>query len=580
MKDPKKNYGWALYPKAYADRIPTPSGAWRMEVGEWILEYLVAPTFSEEKLAGWREDRYFLLDGLVFNWDELEGAKAGEGHLALAARLQEKTGRFFQALEGTFCGLVYDRTKEELLLYTNATGDRPVYYLEDEDGLWAGQDYNRLIEILRRAGKALPPDPLAFRSMVVFGSMQDDRTWVEGIKRLTAGMCLEKRGKGPAKSFRYHSFDTSRPTLERSEAEWIEALDASFRRCLKRQLDLDQKYGLTSLLDLSGGLDSRMLVAVAHAMGYSKAILLSYASMGSDEEEIAQEVALGTRYPFFFMGLDDGNFLLDLEGLVRSNFGAAYYIGITGGKRLLSTLNGEGFGMEHTGLLGDIADGGYLDGPDGNYYRLNQHIQPGPDFFQAKVHYPNFETFYFYTRGCLWGLSSMLTRRKYGESFSPFMQKEFLELSHQIPVALRHPNGIFRKWLVEKYPQAADIPYANGMVKISWPWWRQKLHKAFTYRLKGLRRRFNAVFFPKSRWRDSRSMNPVQRYYDQYADLRAGLDEERRAGLARIQGMEELSDIYEYFSDDSRPYYELAAFLTGAKAYELYTDAEKGALGC
>ena len=126
-----------------------------------------------------------------------------------------------------------------------------------------------------------------------------------------------------------------------------------FEKAVKKEFEKDKKDGYKHLVDLSGGLDSRMVSWVANDMGYKEQLNISYCKEGYYDEKISKEIAKYLNHEYIFKYLDDKKFLYDIEEITDKNFCAATYFGITGGNRLLKSLNMKIFGLEHTGQLGD-----------------------------------------------------------------------------------------------------------------------------------------------------------------------------------------------------------------------------------
>lgn len=571
--------GWLVAPRSVQYVEQQEDNMKQITAGYFSFWHRFLSKFSTEYVFGRVEKTVHLIDGLVFNREEHhdlpeEERRSLETYLVLEAERSKKNPLYFSDYDGTFNGLYYDTEADKGVFFTNPLGERTVYYIENgPGGLWVSSNYNWLLRALHECGYQSEMDVQAFRSMVVFGGMHDDRTWDCKIKRLMPG-CYLSYEQGRCTVHSYYTFDTSNPVYGVSEAEWIERLDSAFRRAYQAELAVDEALGLTSLIDISGGLDSRMTTLVAADLGVENAVLLSYAAMGSDEQKVAQLVAEKTNFPFLFSGIDDANYAKDIESLLRGNFGAAYYIGITGGQRFLSWLNDEKFGIQHTGLLGDMGGGGYFPEDEGaNEYRVNPIIRSGEDHEAAKQCYPNAETFYFYTRGPLWGLSSMTARRNYTESFSPFMSREFLELSHSIPPELRKNGFIFLEWMKKKVPLAASIPQAKGMVAPGKPEWVKQFHQRVIYRLPGVAHRIRRTLCPNHPVKDTRSMNPVGIWVENRTDLTRFMEEHMQRGLQTIEGCAALEDIYTYFTNKNVPFFEKTAFLTAAEAVRRYINS-------
>lgn len=57
----------------------------------------------------------------------------------------------------------------------------------------------------------------------------------------------------------YYSLDNSHVKQDMTAEDAVELIDRYFRQAVKREFDKDKEYGYEHLVDLSGGLDSRMV---------------------------------------------------------------------------------------------------------------------------------------------------------------------------------------------------------------------------------------------------------------------------------------------------------------------------------
>lgn len=549
---------------------------------EFFLLYVPMDKFSRDHVFGEKDGAFYLLDGLVFNWEDLQLSKgeleqeeeAEHTYLGACASLSRQDPQFFRPLEGTFNGLVRhaDGSYE---IFTDQLGERTVYFVpEGPGGAWLGSNYNLLMEALHESDYEFQLDEEQFRSMVVFGGFFTGASWDRGVLRLMPGEYVHW-DQGQAKRSAYHQFDFSIEDPEPSREEWIERLDREFRKNYRRELEKNREYGYLPLLDVSGGLDSRMVTMVAKDLGYDEAYTLTYGASGSYEMQVVEKLIKKVKYPLLFSSLDDGSFLRDVEEMTRANFGSSYYIGITGGKRLLESLNQKKFGIEHTGLMGNMGSGGYMGEETRFAYKVNRHIREGAGYQVARDSYPDLETFYFTTRGFLWGLSSMITRRQYTESYSPFMVPRFLNLANSIPEKYREEGKIFIDWMAKKYPEAMDIVYATTMAKPNAGSLDRWIRYKYYYRWEGLKRKVFPGHFARKGSTDPRTMNPLDNWYRRDRESREYLGEIVQRGLTYLEKRPGLKDIRDYFASSQPSYMEIAAFVTAVVSYEMYILGKK-----
>lgn len=418
--------------------------------------------FPDDQIFWEKGEKVCFLNGYIYN-------KMADWPETFARALYEDAAGTLKGLRGGFCGYLYDRKTRELLVYTDQVAVKPVYYYMNGDRWIVSDRVDEMVEVLRHNRLSCDFQPLAAQYMLTYGYMIDDTTFVRQIHRLLPGRYLRTRD-GQVSVERYHVIQDAPQNM--SEEEAVERIDAAFREAVRREFEKDREYGYRHLVDLSGGLDSRMVSWVAHDLGYTDQVNVTYCQDGYRDEKIARQIALHLGHEYLFKPLDDGKWMYDIDEMTSQNNGAALYMGMTGGRRLLETINTESFGIEHTGMIGDAILG--------TLYRDKERSCGKPSFGQSayseRLHYqfdekileeyPNQEMFGIYTRGMLGASSSYMIRQQYIETASPFMDVDLLDVAFSIPFDYRKQHHIYLRWLNEKYPRAAEFGWEKwGGVK-------------------------------------------------------------------------------------------------------------------
>lgn len=425
--------------------------------------------FPDDQIFKAEEGTVSFLNGYVYNKADYERTYGCNWAEAFTRALMEDADGALKKLRGGFCGYLYDQKTKELLVYTDQIAVKPVYYYINGEKWMVSDCVEDMAEVLKQNGLACEFQPLAAQYMLTYGYMIDDTTFVRQIHRLLPGKYLRVKN-GRAAVARYHFLQNTPQTITEEEA--VERIDAAFREAVRREFEKDREYGYRHLVDLSGGLDSRMVTWVAHDLGYTDQLNVTYCRDGYRDEKIARQVALSLGHEYLFKPLDDGKWMYDIDEMTSQNNGAALYMGMTGGRRLLEVINTEAFGIEHTGMIGDAILG--------TLYR-DKALSCGKPVFGQSAHserlhyafnekildeYPNQELFGIYTRGMLGASSSYLIRQQYIETASPFMDVDLLDVAFSLPFDYRNHHHIYLRWLNEKYPQAAEFGWEKwGGVK-------------------------------------------------------------------------------------------------------------------
>lgn len=457
------------------------------------------------------------MDGYVYNKDAFMAASAeGEWQHAFASSLRRDVKAHLQKLRGAFCGCAYDKAHRRMLLYTDQVSNKALYYYVDGERWIVSNSVYFMVQVLRANGVPYHFNCTAARYMLSYGYMIDDSTPVAEIHRLLPG-CYAVLEKGRVVVEKYYTIPVQE--VHRSEQEAVEQVDLAFREAVRREFEKDREYGYQHLVDLSGGLDSRMVSWVAHEMGYGDQLNIAYSRAGYLDDRISRQIACDLGHEYLFKPLDDALWLYDIDKRVRQNNGAALYSGITGGGRMLETLNPGRFGIEHTGMLGDVILSSYYQ--DVNFsrgaprYGYNQYSARVRYDFDPKLleQYRTQEEFVISTRGMLGMQSSYMIRQHYVETASPFMDVDFMDTVFSIPFAYRNRHHLYLRWIREKYAGAAEYGWEK------WGGVKPKESHLLQRRVRTARRLAKQTLCRILNMENMDSMNPVDAWYTGSADL-------------------------------------------------------------
>lgn len=457
-------FGWAAAGNINIECL----GRIKMENGCSHYSHLLNK-FPEDGIYGTEGACSFFLDGYVTNKEQIAAERGKSWKDAVLSADWAQPGRFLEGLRGGFCGYTYDARKERLLFFTDQMGNKAIYYYIDETGWLLSNCLQYMVRVLKANGKERKLDETAVKYMLTCGFMLDGSTWVEGIRRLLPGQYAELSEGGLDIRSYYRIPDH---TQEVSEKEAIERIDSAFRQAVRREFQKDREYGYRHLVDLSGGLDSRMVTWVAHEEGYTDQVNVTYCRSGYADQKIAEQIAGHLGHEYLFKSLDDAGWMYDVDEMTCRNNGAAVGLGMTGGNRLLQELNTGMFGIEHTGMVGDAILSTFYTEEDFSHgkarFGLNQYSDMVSYSFDERIleEYPTQEIFAIYTRGILGAQSSYITRQHYVETASPFLDVDFLNAVMTLPFACRKQHKIYLRWIEECYPGAAEYGWEKwGGVK-------------------------------------------------------------------------------------------------------------------
>lgn len=417
--------------------------------------------FKEDKLFFENDNHIFAIDGVLLNKKELYDQYNVNNMKDLISIIYNKFHKdFIKYLRGPFLGFVMNKNQNELFVFSNQTGDTHVFYYINKNQAFISNDFNKIVSGLKENNIDYSLDEIAVNQILSFGYLVTENTLIKNIKRLTPGNILILQNHKIINKEYYKLNNTNNIDISFDEA--IEVLDEKFRNATTRCFEKDLEYGYNShLADISGGLDSRMVNWVAKDLGYDDITNISYSQSMSHEHKYSSEITNYMENQFIHKQLDEGEFLLNPENIIKKNYCLASYQGITGGDHLLKSINFNEYGLEHTGQLGDVVIGSYVSDSehravDHSGYRSNSTIEEqglGIDFND----FDNHEMYIFLTRGMQGILSTHTIRRNYTQAVSPFLDLDFMNFCFSLPLKYRINHKLYLGWISEKYPDALNV---------------------------------------------------------------------------------------------------------------------------
>lgn len=485
-------------------------------LGECVQYSHLLDKFPKDRVFVDRNDRICFLDGYVHNKSDFLSDSSQDWAEAFSDSVSKDLSQTLSVLRGGFCGYVYNKDTGVVTAYVDQVSVKALYYWVQGEKWMLSNCLEYMVEVLKHNGVGYNFHPLAAQYMLTYGYMLDDSTFVKQIHRILPGKYVQI-DKGRVEVTRYHFINNKEISI--SEQEAVEKIDIAFRQAVRREFEKDREYGYRHLVDLSGGLDSRMVSWVAHDMGYTDQVNITYCRNGYADEKISKDIAQRLSHEYIFKALDDVQWMLDVEKITSENNGAALYMGITGGDRMLQSLNTKMFGIEHTGMIGDAILSTFYHDKEFNYSkpRLGLHRYSEKlkyDFDDAMLkEYPCQEMFAIYTRGILGAQSSYMIRQQYMETASPFMDVDFLDTVFSIPFEYRNKHHIYLKWMNDKYPDATQIGWEK------WGGIKPKENHIFFRKVKTTQRLLWMGFCKILKISNKDTMAPMDLWYQDNKDI-------------------------------------------------------------
>ena len=159
----------------------------------------------------------------------------------------------------------------------------PLFHADGPNGVFVGDDART---VAAAAGKS-NLDPVAAEELALAGYATGNRTLLQGLVQLVAGEVRVWRRDGASGRALHHEFspatDEAAPSVETDELG--AALDAAFDRLIAGA------RGRPVWVPLSGGLDSRLVLAKLVERSYRPLVAFSYGPRGNSDAVVAQAVA-------------------------------------------------------------------------------------------------------------------------------------------------------------------------------------------------------------------------------------------------------------------------------------------------
>lgn len=511
----------------------------QMEYKDWKVSWNVLNKYKNDKIFCQDDERLIVLDGVILNKTSLMSEYAKDEWLETVSEMCSADEEWFKKLRGVFAGAIMDKKTGMWYCFTDQCGEHLLMTYTNGGEVAFGCQLNYFSDWMKLRGIKPEPDPDWMKDIVSFGYMRDAYTAICGVRRVYPGSYFKYNTIDCSEGeYVYHRLTKARQ-LKISDDKAIELLDECFRNAVRRIVRKDMEYGYNTIVDISGGLDSRMNAAVAAAEGGKNIVGLTYAQSHSEDQTIADKVASCLQIEHLFYSMDGGDVLKQIDALMFMNNGFNYYYGITGGMRALEILSKDRFGAEIWGLLGDIYEGAMvLDTGkelqwDYGRFRTSSRFS---DIQEPKIRhdFEDNELLWFYIRGMLAGMNTGQIRQNYVEPLSPYGDVEFMELCFSLPEQKRIKDHIYRKWMRKCYPDMAKLAYTGTGVPVL----AGDLDKPLSFIRSAYRYVYTKIFGAKRYW----SMNPLNTWYEENSQLRDFFDEYYYSNLEVLSTVPELKE--------------------------------------
>ena len=187
-------------------------------------------------------------------------------------------------------------TPDSILCVVDCNRSIPLFYAKTDSQFIISDDANYIRDQIRPQFNEKNG-----AEFLVTGYVTGRETLFDGIFQIQAGEFMSySKNNNQITSFFYYEF-CHEDYFSDSEKELLQRLDEVFVHVFQRLIASTKGKGLQIVVPLSGGLDSRLIVAMLKRLGVDDVICFSYGQKGNYEAEISKKVAEALGYQWYFV---------------------------------------------------------------------------------------------------------------------------------------------------------------------------------------------------------------------------------------------------------------------------------------
>ncbi len=222
----------------------------------------------------------------------LEGRDFNGDYSALYDRYLESGIGLFNEINGEFCFVIWNEKTKTLTVVTDHLGTKPLYYYHDKKHTIIAPEIKAIMSVI----DACPIDRDGVREFFTFGFCLRDHTFLDNIKLALPGHATEIEARVSKKPYwsiqNFIGEEKTTKPFDRLVKEHQELMS----RAIDRRITRDKTY----CVSLSGGLDSRTIVAFLDRLGHENAKTTTFGVSNCLDEKYAKQVARRLNLPNIF----------------------------------------------------------------------------------------------------------------------------------------------------------------------------------------------------------------------------------------------------------------------------------------
>ncbi|QQG36328.1 MAG: asparagine synthase (glutamine-hydrolyzing) [Micavibrio aeruginosavorus] len=278
-----------------------------------------------------RDHLRIVYNGETYNYKEIRESLGNrfhfttEGDTEVVLRAWQNDGaKTLERFDGMFALALYDEETQELVLATDAFGEKPLFYYQTNEGVFFASEAGALIKTFNLS---FTPDESEIADFLFLGYIRPPQTGFRGLMNMTPASLARIKADGKMQVSRWWR---PAPPIQNDSARahpFTEEERNRLRDILCRSLALRLRADVPIGLFLSGGVDSSLLAALAsRELGIALQTYTVSFPDGMDESRYAAHIAQHLGLPHRTIssaesGLwqDSPRALLDFYGIPNDN---------------------------------------------------------------------------------------------------------------------------------------------------------------------------------------------------------------------------------------------------------------------
>ena len=495
--------------------------------------------FTNDKIFEEGNDYVIGIDGVVLNLQQLKNTYGISNYFTLLKTLFNRYQiNFVSQLKGEFNGFIFNKNTSELFFFNNKTGTKQAFYASFNEYAIIAYSIANIVSFKQQKALQSTLNIGAAYNVLSFGAMIQNETLVAGVSKLLAGEYLSLKNKVITIN-QYFTFNNVAYSIH-SKKEAISRIDETITAALKLEYKKDIEYNYKHLATLSGGLDSRVNVMLAHKFGYTNKTFC-FSEPNYLDQVISKKIANSLGLEHQFISLEDGGYMNHLEENVAIANGTQLYTGAAHYNYSLYQTDVKNYGLMHTGQIGDGVFGGLLT-KGGKQHFFPETIS---NLFLDKVKinttlfndYKNEEVFKLYHRVFnLTHAGSYTTEAHKTYLVSPFLDDDVILTALAIAPKLKYNQQIYIDWICNKHPEITNFIWERTGFKPNKNWktniskYTKKIKKEYL-KLTNQTGKFSMA--PEDYWIENTSF--VKEFYTNFFNSNCYLLEANKAFLKDVK---------------------------------------------